>query len=99
MNYTMPTVSINEARHIVKENPSTTYLVMAVIVITSSQPSTQARIADAWRRLSNGLRYTSSPPRQWLCHATCHTESQYAALCCCSLQRLATETPHRQIAS
>eukprot|EP00965_Chrysotila_dentata_P162280 5358995-Pleurochrysis_carterae.AAC.1 len=55
MNYTMPTASINEGRRIMKENPITTYLVMAVIVITSSQPSSQARIADAWRRLSNGL--------------------------------------------
>eukprot|EP00965_Chrysotila_dentata_P154582 5107963-Pleurochrysis_carterae.AAC.1 len=54
----MSTASIIEGRRIVKENPIATYLAMAVIVITSSQPSTQARIVDAWRRLSNdGLIY------------------------------------------
>eukprot|EP00965_Chrysotila_dentata_P022594 748069-Pleurochrysis_carterae.AAC.2 len=55
MDYTMPSASIDEGRRIVKDYPIITYLVMAVIVITSSQPSTHARIVDAWRHFAKGL--------------------------------------------
>eukprot|EP00965_Chrysotila_dentata_P110427 3648513-Pleurochrysis_carterae.AAC.1 len=39
----------DEARQVMRAYPLTTYLVMAVVVITSSQPSIHARIHSAYR--------------------------------------------------
>eukprot|EP00965_Chrysotila_dentata_P158572 5237936-Pleurochrysis_carterae.AAC.1 len=52
----MTTNCADEARRIMRAYPLTTYLVMAMVVIVSSQPSTHTRFYGAYRAILERLR-------------------------------------------
>eukprot|EP00965_Chrysotila_dentata_P135928 4493313-Pleurochrysis_carterae.AAC.1 len=53
--YNKTAIYADEARRVMRAYPLTTYLVMAMAVIISSQPSTHARIYGAYRAILDRL--------------------------------------------
>eukprot|EP00965_Chrysotila_dentata_P011999 394019-Pleurochrysis_carterae.AAC.1 len=45
----------NDTRRLMKEYFLTSYVIMAIVVITSSQPSTHGRIGDAYHTIRKGV--------------------------------------------
>eukprot|EP00965_Chrysotila_dentata_P099151 3278426-Pleurochrysis_carterae.AAC.1 len=54
--YNKTAIYADEARRVMRAYPLTTYLVMAMAVIISSQPSTHAVIYGAYRAIQERLR-------------------------------------------